>query len=142
MAELTGVPEKKRGRKSSTDLEVQKNTTSIIRKSGSPYLDKVREEIIKAYPPQYISKKVGQLMEAHDEKQGKDGMIIRTPNWRAQADGLKTLLQINGIEKVEENMKTSAAPTKIIINVMASPKIEPKDVKAEVIDVTTESLND
>jgi hypothetical protein len=114
---------------------------SLVSKSGSPYLDRVRQQIIEAYSPEYVQKKVGELMEATDERETRTGMTIRNPNWKARADGLKTLLQLTGMEDKEQS-RVSNGPSKIIVVVNGGQDVKVKaesEGKKDVLEVKDES---
>jgi hypothetical protein len=102
-------------------------------RSGSPYLDRVREAIIRSYTAEYVEKKIGELCEAEDLKVGKDGEEHKTPNWRAREGGLKMILQIQGIEDLSEEKVQRAAPTNIIVNIVNTDPKTVVEVKSETI---------
>lgn len=122
------IEKRKRGRPSETEMEVKKHRRSTqMSKTGSNFLDRVREEIIKAYTPPKIREMVDDLCTAEDQKENRQGgMIIRTPNWKAREAGLKTLLSLAGLENGERT-QGSIAPTHITVNVMGEQRVEIKD---------------
>lgn len=89
----------------------------VARRHETPYLVRVQDEIERTYAPENVRAMVDDLCKAEDQREGKSGMMIKSPNWRARESGLKILLQLVGSGGHDQGFSDRMAPANIIINV-------------------------
>lgn len=111
-----------------------------LQKTGSPFLDAVRNRIVECYTPERIEKKVGEMWDAKDVKTDRNGEKYETPNWKAQEAALKTVLQLQGLEGQEGQQR--AAPTNITIVVNGEKAVIKSEKVVEAVEVKEIKANE